>query len=316
MRMPREGGSMKLLGGPLLADRTTLKLGGRAMAEIVVRESPDLDDLAGVLAEQTARLGGRPLILGQGSNILAADRKLDLLLVRLEGGGDPEILERDEQESRFLGTNREGVRIRVPGALRLPRLLGWCAARGLSGLEPWSGIPGSVGGAVAMNAGSYGLEMAQVLERVLIWTPDRGGQWLDADNLLFGYRRFESRLEDAVQLVLAAELRVERSVMDEVRSRMRGWYDRKKRSQPITMASAGCVFKNPDPEHPAGRLLEQAGFRGFRRGNMGFSEQHANFLINLGGGRADDAFALLDLARERVVSRFGLELKTEVRVLA
>ncbi|PTN33072.1 UDP-N-acetylmuramate dehydrogenase [Desulfonatronum sp. SC1] len=312
---PREDDPVKVVRGPLLADRTTLKLGGKAIAEIVVRETPDLDDLAGVLVEQTAKHGGRPLVLGEGSNILAAERDMDLVLVRLEGGGDPEIMERGDDGNRISRTDREAVRIRVPGALRLPKLLGWCTARGLSGLEPWAGIPGSVGGAVAMNAGSYGLEVAQVLERVLIWTPDRGGRWLDAAALQFGYRRFDSGLGDVVQLVLAAELRVERCEPDEVRSRMRDWYGRKKQSQPISMASAGCVFKNPAPENPAGRLLEQVGLRGFRRGDMGFSERHANFLINFGGGSADDAFALLDLARERVAFRFGLELETEVKVL-
>lgn len=307
---------MKVMRGPLLADRTTLRLGGKAVAEIVVRETPDLDDLAGVLAEQTAKLGGRPMVLGEGSNILAADRDLDLVLVRLEGDGDPEIMERGGDGSRISERGRDVVRIRVPGALRLPRLLGWCAARGLRGLEPWTGIPGSLGGAVAMNAGSYGLEVAQVLERVLIWTPGRGSRWLDAAALQFGYRRFDAGLDDAVQLVLAAELRVERDEPTEVRTRMRKWFDRKKQTQPITMASAGCVFKNPEAENPAGRLLDQVGLRGFQRGDMAFSELHANFLINLGGGLAEDAFALLDLARERVASRFGLELETEVKVLA
>jgi UDP-N-acetylmuramate dehydrogenase len=311
-----EDDPVKVIRGPLLADRTTLRLGGKAMAEIVVREAPDMDDLAGLLAEQTSKLGSRPVVLGEGSNILAADRDLDLVLVRLEGGGDPEIMERDGDGIRISERDREGVRIRVPGALRLPRLLGWCAARGMRGLEPWAGIPGSVGGAVAMNAGSYGLEMGQVLERVLIWTPERGGQWLDADALQFGYRRFDSGLDDAVQLVLAAELRVERDVPDEVQTRIRKWFDRKKQTQPITMASAGCVFKNPDAENPAGRLLDLVGLRGFQRGDMAFSELHANFLVNLGSGSADDAFALVDLARERVASRFGLELETEVKVLA
>lgn len=308
---------MLVTRGPLLADRTTLKLGGRAMAEITVPATPDLaalDDLAGILAEQTTRLGGRVMVLGEGSNILAADRDLDLLLLRLVRGGEPELVVRDDDASRGPEKSRNEALLRVPGGLRLPRLLGWCAARGLGGLEPWTGIPGSLGGAVAMNAGSYGLEMGQVLERVLIWTPDQGGQWLDAPVLGFGYRRFDSGLADTVQVVLAAELRVARREPDVVRSEMHGWYARKKQSQPITMASAGCVFKNPDTEKPAGRLLDQVGLRGFQRGAMAFSVQHANFLVNLGGGSADDAFALLDMARERVAFRFGLELETEVKV--
>ncbi|TVQ98485.1 MAG: UDP-N-acetylmuramate dehydrogenase [Desulfovibrionales bacterium] len=299
---------MRVLPGPLLADRTTLRLGGKAMVEIVVQGEADMDELAGSLDERTTRLGGMPMILGAGSNILAADHELGLVLIRLHGGGEPSLAQQD--------AGRDTLLIRVPAGLRLPRLLGWCCTRGAKGLEPWAGIPGTVGGAVAMNAGSYGLEMADVLERVLIWTPGLGCVWRKAVDLGFGYRWFDSGLDELVQLVLAVELRLDRDEPDAVRTRMRQFYGRKRQSQPVTMASAGCVFKNPSSEYPAGKLLEQVGMRGYRRGNMAFSEQHANFLVNLGGGTSSDAFALLDMAQERVERRFGLELKTEVRVIA
>ncbi|WP_045218098.1 UDP-N-acetylmuramate dehydrogenase [Desulfonatronum thioautotrophicum] len=298
---------MRVLPGPLLADRTTLRLGGKTMAEIVVRREADMDELAGNLDEWIARLGGEPMVLGAGSNILATDHELGLVLIRLEGGGEPSIAHQN--------AGCDALLVRVPAALRLPRLLGWCCMRGAKGLEPWAGIPGTVGGAVAMNAGSYGLEMADVLERVLIWTPGLGCVWREAEDLGFGYRWFDSGLDEPVQLVLAIELRLGRDEPGVVRTRMRQWYDRKKQSQPVTMASAGCVFKNPSSGEPAGKLLEQVGLRGYRQGNMAFSEQHANFLVNLGGGTSGDAFALLEMAQERVERRFGLELKTEVRVI-
>lgn len=298
---------MKIEMKPMLSERTTLRLGGKALAEIVVEQTPDLEELSDVLDDRLERLGGRPVVLGEGSNILAADQTLELVLIRLTAKDRPAIVDRNQGHG--------AVRIRVSGGMRLPRLLGWCLSNGFHGLEQWTGIPGSVGGAVAMNAGSYGLDMAQVLERVLIWTPGSGGTWRDASMLRFSYRDFDSGLDDPVQLVLAVELRVRQAEPGTVLARMRQWYDRKRQSQPVTMASAGCVFKNPDPEKPAGKMLEQVGLRGFRRGNMAFSDRHANFLVNLGGGKADDAFALLDLARERVASRFALELETEVKVL-
>lgn len=292
---------MRVVPDPVLARRTTLRLGGTAIAEIVLEHEQDVDGLG----EQLTSLGGKPLILGEGSNILAKDGRLDLVLVRLTGKTAPEIVEQDEKS----------VLIRVPAALRLPRLLGWCRSRGICGLEQWTGIPGSVGGAVAMNAGSYGLEMSQVLERVRIWTPEHGSIWKESGDVTFGYRHFDSGISDPTQLILQAELRLGLSGPDMIHARMQQWYGRKKQSQPVTMASAGCVFKNPDPRRPAGLLLEQAGLRGFAVGKMAFSTQHANFMVNLGGGRSDDAFALLAMARERVFADSGVELTTEVRIV-
>ncbi|GAB6060601.1 UDP-N-acetylmuramate dehydrogenase [Desulfonatronum parangueonense] len=292
---------MKILSDPVLSERTTLRLGGTAIAEIILEDERDLDGLA----MQLATLGGETLVLGEGSNILAGDGRLPLVLVRLAQPGEPEVLE----------SGRDFVLIQAPAALRLPRLLAWCRSRGFSGLEQWTGIPGSVGGAVAMNAGSYGVEMVHVLEQVRIWTPTHGCIWRNVDEMEFGYRHFDSRLDDGLQIVVAIRLRLGLAAPFVVQNRMQQSYARKKQTQPVTMASAGCVFKNPAPEQPAGKLLDQAGLRGFELGKMAFSDKHANFLINLGGGTASDAFELLAMARERVWTLFGVALATEVRVI-
>ncbi|SDB09824.1 UDP-N-acetylmuramate dehydrogenase [Desulfonatronum thiosulfatophilum] len=292
---------MRILTDPVLAERTTLRLGGAAIAEIILEDERDLDGLQ----VQLASLGGEALVLGEGSNVLAKDGRLPLVLVRLVQPGEPEVLE----------TGRDFALIQVPAALRLPRLLAWCRSRGFGGLEQWTGIPGSVGGAVAMNAGSYGVEMVHVLEQVRIWTPTQGCVWKEAADMEFGYRRFDSGMDDALQIVVAIRLRLGLSTPSMIRNRMQQWYGRKKQTQPVTMASAGCVFKNPAPEQPAGKLLDQAGLRGFELGKMAFSDKHANFLVNLGGGSASDAFELLDMARERVWKHFGVALATEVRII-
>lgn len=285
-----------------MAERTTLKLGGPVLAEVVLEREDDIE----ALPELLRNLGGEPFVLGRGSNILAADRRLNLVLLRLKMFDAPAVV----QEQEGLHT------VRAAAGTSLPRLLGWLRARGLSGLEELAGIPGSVGGAVAMNAGSHGREMGQVLRRVLVWSPNQGAAWRGPGQWRTEYRRFDAGVAGRPAMILAAEFWLKKTARDEVSAGMRRWFAQKNATQPLHAASAGCVFKNPAPEQPAGLLLERAGLRGYRVGGMAFSHRHANFLVNLGAGRAEQAFELMELARLRVRERFGLALETEVEVLA
>ena len=167
-----------------------------------------------------------------------------------------------------------------------------------------------------MNAGSYGRDISQVLQRVLVWSPVLGAVWRGPGQWRAGYRCFDAGVPGRPLVILAAELGLKKAAQGEVSAQMRRWFAQKKNTQPVSAASAGCVFKNPAPDQPAGRLLEQVGLRGHRLGRMAFSEQHANFLVNLGGGRAEQAFELILLAEQRVRERFGLILETEVEVLS
>lgn len=308
---------MKVSPGPLLAQRTSLKLGGKAIAEVTVEHERDLD----ALTDQLCKLGGDPLVLGEGSNILAAEGDLSVVLVRVAMDGQPleqirkqpRVLRNDEKAERRSGG--ASVLAWVPAGMRLPRLLGWLRTQGLSGLEELTGIPGSLGGAVAMNAGSYGRDIGQVLKRVLVWSASEGAVWREPGQWRAGYRFFDAGVPGQPVLILGAELLLRRASKDAIQARMRQCYAQKKASQPVTMASAGCVFKNPSPDQPAGRLLDQAGLRGHRLGNMAFSERHANFLVNLGVGRSEHALELLALARRRVKDLYGLYLETEVKVV-
>lgn len=293
---------MRILQGPILSRMTTLKLGGRAIAEVVVEHERDLDGLD----ESLRALGGEPMALGAGSNILAADHDLPYVLVRVALSGQPRASDLADGSSLVL----------VPAGMRLPRLLGWLRMQGLRGLEELTGIPGSLGGAVAMNAGSYGREMDQVLQRVLVWSPLEGTVWTTPGQWRAGYRFFDAGVAGHTVLILAVELLLKRDDQNAIRARMQKFYTRKKSSQPVTMASAGCVFKNPSPQQPAGMLLEQVGLRGRRVGNMAFSEQHANFLVNLGKGQSEQALELMETARTHVRERFGLDLETEIKVVS
>ncbi len=291
---------MRLTHDVRLAARTTLKLGGTALAEVVVSSAEELPRLPEVLYG----LGGRPLVMGYGSNVLARDGALPLVLVRLEPAGEPVIL----------GHENDAVRLAVPAGLRLPGLLAFCARHGLSGLESLAGIPGTVGGALAMNAGSYGVSFCERLLAAELWTPEKGVVRLAAGAWGCGYRFFRPAGVSGWYLALSVELGLVAAAPEAVRTQLRETYEKKKRSQPILEATAGCVFKNP-PGESAGRLLEQAGFKGRRLGGMGFSERHANFLVNHGGGTAAEALTLLDEARLAVAERCGLNLALEVEVV-
>jgi len=291
---------MEILRRPSLRDLTTLRLGGRAECGVRIRDQADWEELASFLEGQ----GLTPVCLGRGSNILAREGDLPLALLVQDKG---DVLE----SSRLLDGR---VRVTVDAGMGLGRLLAWMQARGLSGLEGLVGIPASLGGAVAMNAGAYGCEIGDVLARVRIWSPYLGQQWLDRSQLAWEYREFHPGV-DGFFCITAAELDLEPCPSVEVRRRMRHQYRTRKGSQPLLARTCGCVFKNPPSGPAAGALLDRCGFRGFFVGEVGFSAQHANFLINRGGGRADEALELIERARAEVLRRFDTALECEVRVL-
>ncbi len=294
---------LQLLPGPSMRERTTLRLGGRAQAEVVLCCEPhDLEGLERLL-ELLSTLGGRPLALGRGSNILAREGELDLVLVRARQRPEPR-LER-LRDGRGL--------VVAPAGMSLPRLLHWLAAQGLSGLEGLAGVPGSVGGAVAMNAGSFGSVFGDRLQRVLV-IGKAGAAWIGPEGFETGYRHFRLREEQGFFLVVAAELLLMPGECRTIRAVMRANLARKRATQPITAWSAGCAFKNPAPEAPAGMLLERAGFKGREHGGMAFSTMHANFLINTGSGSSDAALELIEMAREKVLEHSGYELELEVKL--
>ncbi|MEA4857437.1 MAG: UDP-N-acetylmuramate dehydrogenase [Solidesulfovibrio sp.] len=293
--------ALEIRPGPVLADRTTLRLGGRALAEIAF----DRPEEAEGLAEALAGLGGRPLLLGGGSNILAGDGELPLVVVSPRVKGEPVILRQRPAADR--------IRVRVGAGVKLQRLVAWLATQGLSGLGGLVGVPGTVGGAVAGNAGSYGDSLGAVLARVRVWSPETGLAWIGREGFSTAYRRFALPGVAGFFVVLEAELDMAVREPIELRQEMVRHLSDKKASQPITAATAGCVFKNP-PGASAWRLLAEAGFRGKRLGGVGFSEKHANFLVNYGGGTGREALALVRAAREAVRGQSGLELELEVRV--
>jgi len=298
--------ALKVAPGPKLSERTTLRLGGRAQAEIVVTSPEDADSLGAELA----RHGASPLVLGWGSNLLAVDEELDLVVVSLEPA-DPVLL---EPAACCAGQEGGKVTVRASGGLMLPKLVNWAAKLGLSGLEGLAGIPGTVGGAVAMNAGSYGRETAELLTRVRIWDLRGGMRWIGPAQWNTGYRRFAPDGGLWPWLALEAEMTLTASSPERVRALVDANLARKKATQPVSTATCGCVFKNPEGLS-AGKILDELGFKGKSLGGMCFSPMHANFLVNEGRGTAKAALDLIAKAREAVKAAYGVELELEVRVV-
>ena len=289
-----------ILNSPSLAERTTIRLGGEAIAEVRVSDTRCLEQLPELLT----RIGGRICIMGEGSNIIAQNGKLPLLLLSMTPMDAPKVVEEKD----------DSVLLWAHGGMRLPALLSHAASMGLAGLEGICGIPGSVGGAVYMNAGSFGTEIGSLVHSVELFSPQLGLVERHAQDFHFSYRH--CRLLEPADwfLISGVILRLTKGDKEATRARMREVYQRKQQSQPVTAWSAGCVFKNPSPEAPAGRLLDEAGLRGMRLGGMAFSSVHANFLVNEGEGSFEQAVELIDLAREKVRARTGHELELEVQI--
>jgi UDP-N-acetylmuramate dehydrogenase len=236
---------------------TTLRLGGRALALISLEAEADLEELPGALR----RLGGRPEVIGRGSNILADDRDLPLVLVRPDFSREPEIVEREPERGRAPGK----VIVRAGAGLPLPGLLAWAARRGFSGLEGLAGVPGSLGGGVSMNAGSYGCELGPLLAGIRAYAAAGGARRLEPGEFVWRYRGLDVPGLDGTGWWMACEAELVLSVDEpaRVRARMAQNLARKKASQPVRAHSAGCVFKNPEG-FSAGKMLDAAGVRGKR----------------------------------------------------
>ncbi|MDE3190622.1 MAG: UDP-N-acetylmuramate dehydrogenase [Acidobacteriota bacterium] len=235
--------------------------------------------------------------IGLGSNLLVADDGVDALVLKL--GGDLASVVVDGELVRAGGG--------APNAVVLHR----ARAAGLGGFEFACAIPGTIGGGVWMNGGAYGGDFSHVLVRALVATADGTG-WLTPEELGLAYRHSDLRHG---QVVLEAELRLTPRPPDEIKAAVRELNARRKAAQPTNRRTFGSVFKNPDHELSAGRMLEACGLRGHRIGGAQISPKHANFIENAGGARTEDALALMAEARRRAREQFGVELVHEVELL-
>ena len=284
---------MRIEEGVELARFTTLGTGGPARAFARPESEAEVEELLRWAQERSLGVA----VVGLGSNLLAADEGVDALVLKL--GGELAAVETDEDMLRVGGGAANAV------ALHRAR------AAGLGGFEFACAIPGTIGGGVWMNAGAYGGDFAGVLERVLVATADGSG-WLTPAELGLSYRHSELRHG---QVVLRAELRLRPRPPDEIKAEVRELNARRKEAQPTNRRTFGSVFKNPEHELSAGRMLEACGLKGHRSGGAQISPKHANFIENAGAATTADALALMAEARRRAHEQFGARLQHEVEFL-
>jgi UDP-N-acetylmuramate dehydrogenase len=276
-----------------LARHTTLGTGGPARFLARPETLGELEE-ALALAEQE---GLSVAVVGLGSNLLAADEGVERVVIKLAG--------------ELAAVSIDDQLVTAGGGATNAVVLHRAREAGLGGFEFACAIPGTTGGGVWMNAGAYGGDFSQVLERALVVTAF-GAEWQRPRELGLTYRH--STLRDG-QVVARVELRLTPRAPDDIKATVGELQARRKAAQPTNKRTFGSVFKNPDHELTAGRMLEACGLKGHRIGGARISPMHANFIENAGDARSEDAVALMTEARRRALEQYGVELEHEVRFL-
>lgn len=280
-----------------LARLTTIRTGGPGDFFARAGSAEALAELLAWAAGENVQVG----VVGSGSNLLVADAGFRGLVVKLDGA--------------LATIEQDGERLVCGGGARLPQAAAFAARAGLTGLEFGVNIPGTVGGAVKMNANAYGGDLARVLEWVEVTAPEGTGR-RGPDELGFEYRRSNLAPNEIVARASFALRPAEPAAVKETLASMRA---ERRAAQPSGIKTFGSTFKNPDDQRAEGRsagvLLDEAGCRGLTVGGARFSEKHANFVENMGEATTADVIALMGEGRRRVRERFGVELEPEVQFL-
>jgi len=280
-----------------LARFTSMKIGGPADYFIDVEDGAALAAVLPLLRRHDTPV----CLLGNGTNVLVSDRGVRGAVLHL-GGEFKKVVWHDEGDS---------VRVAVGAAYAVTQLVREAVRKGYAGLEFAEGIPGSVGGALVMNAGAYGSEFEKVVEQVEAVNAAGEPILFARAEMTFTYR--DSHLPAGI-VVTRVAIRLQKAEAVAVSSKLRELVGKRKSSQPSGNPNSGSMFRNP-PGDFAGRLIEAAGLKGKRVGQAQIAERHGNFIVNLGGAKADDVRQLMELARSEVQRQFGVELIPEVKLL-
>lgn len=276
-----------------LSERCTFKTGGEAAMLIEPASVDEISELAVFLREN----GLEYIILGRGSNVLFPDEGLDLAVIALG--------------EMFSKIELDGEDIYCQSGLSLTQLCRFACENSLSGLEFAYGIPGTVGGAVYMNAGAYGGEIKDVLERAGHIGSDGKQGRLSGDRLELSYRR--SAYTGSDMIITDAHFRLKKGSRDEIRAKMEDFMSRRREKQPLEYPSAGSTFKRPEGAY-ASELIDRCGLKGMSVGAAQVSEKHAGFVINRGGASSNDIFTLMKAVRDEVKAKTGFVLEPEIRI--
>ena len=275
-----------------LAERTSLGIGGSTDL-LLIHNHDSLPALVQLLRERNIAYR----FLGGGTNLLVRDGDLPWICIQLP---------RREKDIEITGNT-----VWVDCAADLGRTVTTCAKQNLGGMEGLIGVPGTVGGALRMNAGAYGTQIGSHVREIKIFRGSTGQLVsLKGDQISFEYRHTSFAPDD---IMLAVKLELPSKPFSEILSGIRICNEKRRSSQPINQKSAGCIFKNP-PGASAGRMIDELGLKGMHVGDARVSERHANFFVNAGNATAADMLALIDQVRQRVQQNYGVHLEEEVIV--
>ena len=278
--------------GNILAPFTSFQIGGKAD---FFCQPMDKDNLASL--QQFAIAERIPFfVIGGGSNILISDSGVKGIVILLKAFNKIKI---------------KDSLVYAEAGVKLGHLLKVCAENGLSGLEFLAGIPGTVGGIIATNAGAFGLDTASKVKAVEMIKQNGRSVTVNTEDLSFSYRR--GCVSD-YEIITEAVFELELEQPEKIKERMHLLMEKKLASQPIREKSAGSVFKNPEGNY-AGKLIEAVGLKGVGKGHAKISPVHANFIVNCGGAKAKDVIYLMDTAMERVFKHFAIKLEPEIRIV-
>jgi UDP-N-acetylmuramate dehydrogenase len=278
-----------------LARYTTMKIGGPADILIVPKHVAGIEKTLQLVKQYKTKW----TVIGRGSNLLVSDQGIEGVVIRLGEGLDHLEVEKHK--------------VRVGSGYPLIKLSTLLSRQGLAGLEFASGIPGSVGGAVYMNAGAHKSDISSVLSKALILFEDGTIAWLTNKELEFSYRSSVLQTKRP-GIVLEAEFQLQAGKREEIVRSMQNNKDYRRETQPWNHPCAGSIFRNPIP-HFAGDLVEKVGLRGYRIGGAQISEMHGNFIVNTGGASAQDVLSLIELIKHTIKDKFDVDMHTEVEII-
>ena len=280
-----------------MKNHTSLAIGGPADLMVSPADPMSLKNIVLMLRKKNIPF----LPLGGGTNILVKDSGIDGVVINFKAFRMMQVIRQEGDE----------VELFVEAGVPLQMLVNFCKEKGYAGIEGLTGIPGTFGGAICGNAGSYGCEIKDVVKSAVIMSPEGRLDRVDVKDLGLVYRRSGIKPMD---IVLNANIRLRKDDKDMVAGRAQKYLAEKMKTQPISARSAGCVFKNPEGGS-AGRLLDEAGCKGMKAGNIEVSSVHANFFVNRGNGTASDYIRLMHEVSLIVEKKFGVVLQPEIRVI-
>lgn len=285
----------KVKENELLSLHTTMKIGGPADLFIEPSSLENIQKVMSFIKER--QLPWRAI--GRGSNLLVSDRGIEGVVIKLGSGLD------------HLSINDSTIT--VGGGHSIISLSTMISKKGLSGLEFASGIPGSVGGAVYMNAGAHGSDISKILTKAHILFEDGSIEWLSNEEMEFTYRTSVLQ-KKRPGIVLEAEFKLTKGDKAAIVSQMQKNKDYRKVTQPWNFPCAGSIFRNPLPNY-AGKLIEDAGLKGFQIGGAKISEMHGNFIVNAGNATAKDVLDLIQYIKDKILNLYGIKIETEVEII-